>query len=514
MSKINRRHLFQAGAAAGMLAGAPAPAATVQRRGQGPEVYTRIGVRPFINCTSTYTINGGSAQLPEVIAAVQQAAHYHVNLDELQDAVGKRIAQLLGAEAAMVSSGAAGAVTCGTAACVAGGDPEVMHQLPNTEGIRNEVIVPKWSRSQYDQAVRNVGIRMVEVQTLDDVERALGPKTVMATGQANLQEAGNPFTLEQFVAVLNKRKIPLLIDAAAELPLRPNPFLSRGASLVAHSGGKILRGPQTAGILLGRKDLVTAAYRCSSPHMTFARAIKVSKEEIVGVLVAVEYLVERRDRNAEDREWRSWFQHIAERLKPIEGVRTKIVDPPLPSYYPVLNIEWDPARIGLINAEVGKQLLDGEPRIMSHAEGDGHSFVLRPAAMYPGEHLAVADRLYEVFRGAPAGKPKPAMTPPAVDLTGSWEVDLRFIAAHSRQKFFLSVHGNQLSGTFSSRIIDHGKVQGEIDGEKVAFQTRARYEGASFHYRFSGTVRGDRMSGQVELGEEYGTAEWTARRLA
>ncbi len=294
---------LQASAAASLLGAAPAPAAAMPVRGGGPEVYTKLGVEPFINCTSTYTINGGSRQLPQVIRAVENAGYYHVNLDELMVKAGARIAELLGAEAAMVSSGAAGAVTCGTIACVAGGDPEKMKQLPDTTGLKNECIVPKWSRSYYDQAVRNVGVRMVEIETAEDLAAAFTPRTALAHAQVTIADDGNPFSLQQFVEACHARNVPVLIDAAADLPLRPHPFLAAGVDLVAHSGGKIIRGPQTSGILLGRKDLVAAAYQGSSPHITFGRAIKVSKEEIVGLVVAIEYLVQERDRAAEDREW-------------------------------------------------------------------------------------------------------------------------------------------------------------------------------------------------------------------
>ena len=305
-NQVSRRDVFRAGTAASvasLLAALPlrssaAPAARLPTRGGGPNVYERAGCRPFINCTSTYTINGGSAQLPEVIDAVHEAAYYHVNLDELMAAVGPRIAELLGAEAAMVSSGAAGAVTCGTLACVAGGDPEKMQQLPDTYGLKDEVIVPSWSRSTYDHAVRTTGIKMVEVTTLEDLKNAFGPKTVMGTSQVNILRGSYPFTLEQFTAEAKKHGVPILVDAAADLPLVPNPLLAKGADMVAYSGGKILRGPQTAGILLGRKDLITAAFMNSAPHHAFARAMKVSKEEIVGVYTAVHSLMNGRSREA------------------------------------------------------------------------------------------------------------------------------------------------------------------------------------------------------------------------
>jgi D-glucosaminate-6-phosphate ammonia-lyase len=206
----------------------------------------------------------------------------------------------------MVSSGAADALTCGTAACVAGGDPEKMQKLPDTSGMKNEYIVPEWSRSYYDHAVRGVGVKMIEVDALEDLERALGRRTALAHGQANLLDNANKFTLRQYTDACHKHGVPVLIDAAADLPLKPNPYPTPGVDLVAYSGGKILRGPQPAGILLGRKNLVRSACQVSSPHITFGRSIKASKEEIIGMVVAVEALFSTRVRDVEDREWLSW----------------------------------------------------------------------------------------------------------------------------------------------------------------------------------------------------------------
>lgn len=519
LASLTRRALFRGGvrfAALGQMgslfAGRGA-AAALPTRGAGPGVYERLGVDPFINCTSTYTINGGSRQLPEVIAAVESAAHYHVNVDELMAKAGPRIAELLGGEAAMVSSGAAGAVTCGAAACVAGGDPEKMQMLPDTTGMKNECVVPKWSRSYYDHAVRAVGVKMIEVESLADLERALGPRTALAHGQANLLTPGNPFTLRQFAEACHRRGVPVLIDAAADLPLKPNPYLAAGVDLVAYSGGKILRGPQTSGILLGRKDLVRAAYQVSSPHITFGRSVKVSKEEIVGLVVAVEALFSTRRRDAEDKEWLGWFEHVKARIEQVPGVTSKIVMPRDRSYYPTLQIDWDPAKIGFDNAELGRRLLAGKPRIMTHAEGEGHGFVLRPAAMHPGEHLLVAERLYEEFRNPPKVKPKPALVAPATDLTGRWEVEITFVASSTKWQMYLDHDGNKLGGVYRSPVVPEGSLEGRISGGDVEIRSHGRHEGMAFHYVFTGVVNGDRMEGAVALGWEDGSAPWVARRV-
>lgn len=519
---INRRQMF---AAAGAIAGAAglagpraaAAPATLPARGAGPEVYSLFGVKPFINCTSTYTINGGSAMLPEVIEAMNNAAFYPVNFDELMEGAGKRIAELLEAESAMVSSGTAGAMTCATLACVAGGDPEKMQQLPDTTGLKNEVVVPRWSRSVYDHAVRSTGVKMIEVQTLKDLEEAFTTRTAMATGQINMAADGNPFTLEQYVAIAHKHGVPVVLDVADRLPLVPNPYLSRGVDLVAYSGGKILRGPQTAGVLLGRKDLVAAAFMNSAPHHAFARAMKVSKEEIAGMVKAVELLrTGKRNRDSEDAEWRAWFRHITDTVSKVAGVSGEIIEPKDKQYYPTMKVVWDPKKIGITAGEVGKMLLEGEPRIMTHAglseSNDASEMLLRPAAMWPGEYKVVAERLHEILSKAPGPRTKSTYAPPAGDVRGMWEAELKFKVGSARHSFYLDPSSNKISGQYTGRLVK-GRLHGHIDGNKVQFSTSGRIEGTTLHYTYTGTFDGSTMSGSVDLGE-YGKASFTATRRA
>jgi seryl-tRNA(Sec) selenium transferase len=517
--QTSRRSLFLGTLRYGLLTrltglfGAPAATGTLPVRGSGPDVYQRLGVEPFINCTSTYTINGGSRQLPEVIAAIEKASHYHVNIDELMAKAGPRLAELLGGRAAMVSSGAAGAVTCGAAACVAGGDPEKMQKLPDTTGMKSECVVPKWSRSYYDHAVRAVGVKMIEVGTLAELEQALGSGTALAHGQANMLAGSNPFTLRQYTESCHRHRVPVLIDAAADLPLKPNLYLAAGVDLVAYSGGKILRGPQTSGILLGRADLIRAAYQVSSPHITFGRSVKVSKEEIVGLVVAVEALFSTRSREAEDREWLGWFREIKARVEQAAGVTATIVMPHDRNYYPTLQIDWDPQRIGFNNAELGRRMLAGKPRIMTHAEDEGHGFVLRPAAMFPGEHKIVAERLYEEFRKAPAPKAKPPMEPASANLTGQWEIDITFAASSTTWHMYIDNNGNELGGVYHSPVVPEGSIKGHISGNRVEIRSHGRHQGMDFNYVFTGVITAEqRMEGEVALGWEDGSVRWIARR--
>ncbi|MBI3207668.1 MAG: aminotransferase class V-fold PLP-dependent enzyme, partial [Candidatus Solibacter usitatus] len=377
MSGISRRRVFQTAGVAGagsMLAAAPAAPPT--------NVYTRLGVRPFINMTATYTINGGAPMLPEVKQAMEDASQWAVNLDELMEKAGARVAELLGAEGAMITAGCAAALCHATAACIAGGDPEKMKRLPGNTGNPHQILIAAQSRNDYDHAFRTAGGRLVEFATREQFYSRLGHGTaaVMVLGTA---EARGPLRLEEIAEAAHKAGVRVIVDAAAELPVKPNPYLSRGADLVAYSGGKILRGPQSAGILMGRKNLIRAAWVNSSPHHGYGRAMKVSKEEIAGMVTAVESFVSKRDLKAEYRQWESWYRIISDEITTIPGVTTKMQPPAGASPFPVMNVAWDAKRIPLTGEEVHKLLLDGEPRIMSHAEGEATNFLIRAVAMRP-----------------------------------------------------------------------------------------------------------------------------------
>jgi L-seryl-tRNA(Ser) seleniumtransferase len=509
IKKPSRRELMQAGA----LAPALSPTASAAPPKISPEddsVYTRVGVRPFINCTATYTINGGTLTLPEVKAAMDAAGRHSVNLDELMDKVGERIATLLGAEAALVSAGCAAALVHATSACVTGGDPEKMQQLPRMDGLRSEVIMPKQSRNQYDHAIRSVGVRLVEVDTREEFFAALGRNTAMVA-VLGTGEAKGKMRLEEIAGAAHKLGVPVLVDAAAELPLKPNPYLSRGADLVGYSGGKIIRGPQCAGLLMGRKDLIRAAWINSSPHHAFGRSMKVGKEEIMGMLAAVEVWAAQRELQSEYRTWESWYAYITEQVTRAPGVRTRVIPPAGASPFPVMEIAWDPEKIGITAGELGDTLLNGDPRIMSHAEGEGFSFILRPVAMKEGQHKLVAARLLDIFQQAPKGRAKKSLRPPAADIAGQWDVEVKFAAGSTRHHLMLLTNGNQVTGTHMGRS-KPGPVKGTVDGDRVRFRSALATDGPSLRYEFEGAVKGDAMSGEIDLGE-YGRATWMATRL-
>src|SRR4051794_11305431 len=370
---LSRRRLFQAGTVIAGAMGSEHAAAGAEE--SGPEVYTRLGVKPFINCTATLTINGGSLMLPEVISAMEQAAHFHVKLDELMEKAGDRLAELLQVEWAFVTAGTAAALTHATAGVLAGTDPEKIQRLPNLDGLKNEVIIPRESRNAYDHAVRTLGVKVIEVNSPEELRAAIGPRTAMIEMLGNYFGKVN-FDLKDIAPIARAAGIPIVVDAAADYLIVPNPYIAQGADLVAYSGGKIIRGPQGGGLLVGRRDLVRAAWANSAPHHAFGRGLKVTKEEVIGVLRAVEAWHTDRDLSKDFHTWESWYAHIAGQITKVAGVRAEVNGPIRGGPFPVLNVSWDPAQVGLTAGEVGRLLLTGEPRIMTQAEGKGHSFLL------------------------------------------------------------------------------------------------------------------------------------------
>jgi len=360
------------------------------------DVYRELGVRPLINAAGTYTMLGGSLMPPEVVAAMQAASRQFVNLLELHEAVGKRLAARIGCEAALVTAGAASALTLATAACVAGTDPAKIRRLPDTTGMKNEVILQKAHRNGYDHAVRNVGVRLVEVETRQELERAIGERTALLLFFNDSDPRGQ-IKVEEFAQLGKQHGIPTLNDAAADvLPVgNLTRYLTLGFDLVAFSGGKGLRGPQSTGLLLGRKDLLEAAALNNNPHGdTIGRTNKVDKEDLVGLWAAVEHFLNQ-DHPAVWREWERRVQSIAGQLAGLKGVRTEQFVPPIANHVPHLRIQWDAAR--LAPAEVARQLRAGEPRIeLRSVQADG--IEVSVWMLEQGEEKIVGRRLAEVLR--------------------------------------------------------------------------------------------------------------------
>ena len=512
--RMTRRGLFQSGGLAALLGSTGGAETGKAALDVGPRLYESIGVRPVINCKGTFTIMSGSLSLPEVKEAMLEASKHFVHIDELMDAVGARIAEITGAESAIVTCGCAAALAHATAGAVAGGDPEKIQRLPVLDGLKDEVIAPDYSRNVYDHAIRMVGVKMVTVSSPDEMASALGPKTAMVMVLASPRDTG-PFGLEPVAKLAHEHGVPVLVDAAAEGLTIPNVHLKRGADLVAYSGGKALRGPQSAGLLIGRKDLVRAAWTNSAPHHAPGRAMKVGKEDIMGMLAAVEMWV-KRDHDAEWKTWTSWLEEIAYSVKRVAGVTTEILKPSgLSNYSPRLEIRWDGDKLGLYGAELDKHLWTTEPRIIlasgrgTRREGGASSVSVMPWQMSPGDAPVVAKVLREKLQNPPdlsepvkGGKPE--------QVAGPWNVEIDFAVSPARHTLFLQQTGDELRGSHRGDRTG-GDVSGWVDGNRVRLSSRHRWEGAVFGFTFDGEVRGDRIEGEVDMGE-YFTAKFSATR--
>jgi len=444
-----------------------------------------------------------------VIEAVEHAAHYHVQLSALIEASSKRIAELLEVPWAAVCSGASSALTHATSACIAGANPEWRQRLPNLAGMKNEVIMPKWSRNQYDHSIRMVGARIVEVESVAEFRKAISPHTTMVALLGDRFGSGRP-SLEELTPIAKAHGIPVLVDAAPDFPIVPNPYLKAGADLVAYSGGKILRGPQSTGLLLGREDLVRTASLNAAPNGGFGRPMKVSKEELVGIVTAVEVWVKQRDIHREYEEWKGWYGHISREVRQVDGVETVVQGPTRGGPFPTLRISWDRGKIGLSASDVHRRLRAGDPSIMTWDYGESNFIVIRPVAMKPEEYKVVASAVRAILAGAPRGDAKPAPAPPATDISGQWDVEIEFLRGKGRHQLFLEAAGNQVVGTHVGTRTT-GELKGMIDGGKVSLNSILPMEGSRLRYGFTGVLQGDTMEGDLDLNE-YPPARWTARR--
>jgi uncharacterized pyridoxal phosphate-dependent enzyme len=376
----------------GGLVGGTATAAVAAAAGGRRDYFRELGVRPFINAAGTYTAMTASLMPSEVMDAINYASKHYVMLDELHDRVGTRIAELVRAEAAMVTCGAASALTLGTAGVLTGLDRQKIGDLPDLARMKSEVIIQKAHRFGYDRAVRNCGVRLVEVETREDLDRAVTDKTAMMLFYNNNNKEGR-IQDEEFVQLGRKHSIPTMNDAAADVPPVENlwKYTAMGFDLVAFSGGKGIRGPQSAGLLLGTKPLIAAARQNASPNGgAIGRGMKVNKEELVGMLAAVERFVQL-DHAAEAHEFQRRAETIRKAASSVGGVTAEIFVPEVANHVPHVRVTRDAASSARPAAAIVRALQDGEPSIAIRSEGD--ALVIGVWMMQKGDDKIVARRL-------------------------------------------------------------------------------------------------------------------------
>ena len=371
-----------------------------------PAIYRRLGVRPIIHASGTTTRYGGSILRPEALETMREASTTLVNLDELNEAAGAAIARMLGAEAAFVTAGASSGLILQAAACIAGADPAKITRLPDTTGMRNEIVIQRAHRFAYDQAYRVAGAVLVEIGLARrtqpfELEAAIGERTAaVAYLVSPFTSPPGVLTLEQVVAIAHKRGVPVIVDAASMLPPRENltKFLRLGADLVSFSGGKGIRGPQSTGILAGRRDLVRAVASNASPNQALGRAAKTSKEEICGLVTALESFMAE-DEKAEMKRYTDVCATIVEALGEIPGVRAVVEQDPVNRVLPHAVIYFTPEWVGPSGHAVQVALAQGEPHIYVqqgvHQGGYFDEIAIDPINLQPGDEAIIAARLRE-----------------------------------------------------------------------------------------------------------------------
>ena len=374
-------------------------------------VYEQLGVKTMINASGNGTGIGGSIMRPEVMAAMEEAGRSFVRLPELLEKAGQRVAELVGVEAAYITSGAAAGITIAVAACMTGKDIAKVHQLPNTDGMKNEVIIQVMQRNYYELMIRLAGAKLLEVGLANQtnswhLEPAINERTAAIVHFcAYSPEADLP--IEEVIEIAHKRNVPVIVDAAAEFPPFSNlrRFADMGADLTIFSGGKGIRGPQPTGLVLGRKDLIEACAMNASPNHGVGRPTKVGKEEIVGLVTALELVSVEEVLQAEFDSWEQRTAHMIEVLSRIPGVRAyrelaassaeQSTSGATPEGVPVTQVRWDAEIVSRTGGQVIQELLEGDPRIVARVAAEG--IELSPSTMQEGEERIVAERVAQAL---------------------------------------------------------------------------------------------------------------------
>jgi L-seryl-tRNA(Ser) seleniumtransferase len=360
------------------------------------DLVKELGLRTFINAAGTYTAMTASLMHDEVLDAINSSSKEFIMYDEVQDKVGEKIAAICHSEAALVTAGCWSALVLGTAGVLTGMDVKKVALLPNVESFeKNEVIVQKGHNHGYVHALTNTGIKPVEIETMEQLEKAINPKTALMYFLNESSLLGK-IQHKEWLEVAKKNNIPTLIDIAADIPPVENlwKYNDMGFDLVCVSGGKAIRGPQSAGMLLGKKNLVAAA-RLSAPPRggNIGRGMKVNKEEVLGMYAALDRYVKQ----DHDKEWKMWETQVSvieNAAKKVKGITTQVTVPPIANHTPALKISWDPAIVKLTKKDMQENLRKGNPSIEVMSSAD-NTINITVFMLKPGQEKIVATRVAE-----------------------------------------------------------------------------------------------------------------------
>src|SRR5205809_2880655 len=409
-SNWNRRtFLGSVAALAGSLAApkklyatAPSASRAVSGFGQSGNPYEELGVTTVINCEGTMTMLGGSLPHPELEAVMMQAGRHFVSIPELEAAAGNKITEMIklpDGYTALVTSGAAAAMQSGLAGVLTGSNEAYIKQLPDLTGLKSEVIIQKSHRNPFDHQLRSPGVRLIEIETRDDLQKAVNERTAMMHF-TNFANGVGQIKVDEWPKLAKQYNLPCMNDAAADTPPVSHlwDYANMGYDLITFSGGKAIRGPQCAGLLIGRKNLVANALLNNSPHEdTLGRSQKVGKEEIIGMIKALELFLNE-DHEALTKEWQDRLESISRQITKVPGVSTSFFVPEIANHVPHMRIILDPAKISVTPKEVSQLLKDSKPSIVMSVGEDTPGLGMNSFMLQPGEDKIVANQLVRILR--------------------------------------------------------------------------------------------------------------------
>lgn len=488
-----------------------------QRRGW---IYDALGVQPIVNCAGTRSSFGGSNPIPIVDRAMKAAGEAFVDMDELAEGVGRYIAQLTGAEWGVVTAGSVAALALATAACIAGNEPVAMTRLPKSGGLKKRVLIPRAHRFPYESAISIVGAELVPFDSLEDLA-TLAESACMICLLGRVEAAdGN-----MFLEAMRERvgHMPIVVDAAGLSPGKPDPWLSRGATLAIYSGGKYLRGPQSTGLLIGSEQLARAAWANGPPHLSFGRAMKVGKEEIVGAVVALEAWLTPSLRANDEQKWLRLLGTIASNLSP-DLFHVSIQPPNWSALTPRLKVFWVDERIAAVEI-VARMLHDFRIQLPDFCSSE-NVVLIDPFNIVDDEqaHL-VAKSLDTVLRNLQSEVENDAVSagPKAHEsFAGLWSSTLTFAGRVEEHAMELTQEGAAISGVYRGDVFD-GSITGRANGNELNLVAKHDTDLMEIYYCFEGHLRVGRIEGIAQLGaatpelrspslcKQFGNARWTAR---
>ena len=480
---------------------------------RGENLLKSIGVEPFVNCKGTNTIMGGSVVRPEVKLAMDSVSTLNVQMDELAFGIGKRLAELTGAQWGIVTAGCAAGIKMVTAASLTGGDPEKLLRIPDLTGFaKSEVIIPLSSRNVYDHAVRNTGVKVITVKSLDELQKSINSRTAMIYMTPSEKE----FSIANVSKIARPLNVPVFVDAASYILTFPDVHLAQGADAVGYSGGKGIKAPGCSGLILGRKDLLMSAHQVNSPHHGFGRDNKVGREEHIGMLAAVEASASL-DHAKEMNLWVSYLETIGNKVGVINGIKTTITrpDPQLLHHVtPYLHIRWNPEVLHVTGQEVAEELGTIAPRIavaVGNDEPGLTGIMLVGYMMIPGNDKVAAKRIFEVLSRKRQPKVIPEMKNPVMNMIGDWDLEVEYFSSKVTQHLFIDTQdGNWITGIFKTDLSSR-PFSGSIDGNEVKIVCEYFVPGDRILTTMQGYIEAGVLTGEMDF-HEFNTAKFTAKK--